>query len=105
MPIGKFGSLIAAFLVSTSSIAHADDLTDQQRKAIYDAIVKDKSSPSRPPGFNASTGSEVPASVQLNEMPSVIDDPKLRQYHFSVSGKQVVVADPKTRKIISVIGE
>jgi Protein of unknown function (DUF1236) len=105
MPIGRLWALVAAFLLSTSSLATADDLTDQQRKAIYDAIVKDKSSPSRPPAYNASKGSEVPASVQLNELPSAIDDPKLRGYHYSVSGKQVVVADPKTRKIISVIGE
>jgi hypothetical protein len=101
MPVG---ALLAA-LLGASSIAAADDFTAQQRKNIYDTIVKDQSSPSRAPGFIASTGSTLPDSVQLNEFPSAIDDPAVRKYQYALTGKQVVVADPKSRKIISVIGQ
>jgi len=43
--------------------------------------------------------------VPLIVAPAAVDDPALRKYHFSVSGKQVVVADPETRRILRVNGE
>jgi Protein of unknown function (DUF1236) len=98
----KIGVTVAA-LLSLSSIAAADDLTAQQRKQIYDTVVKDHMMPGSPPGFDASKGSELPSSVLLNNFPNSIDDPKVQSYGFAVTGNEVVVADPKTRKIIDVI--
>jgi hypothetical protein len=100
-------AIIATALLgaTTAALAQATTLTDQQRKTIYNTLVKDKDALSATPGFNASPGSELPSSVLLNPMPKSINDEKVQQYQFAVTGRQVVVADPKTRRIISVIGE
>jgi hypothetical protein len=94
---------IVAALSGLSAIAAAEELTADQRKQIYDNVIKDHQMPGSPPGFDASKGSELPGSVLLNNFPRAVDDPKVQQYGFAVTGDQVVVADPKTRKIIDVI--
>jgi hypothetical protein len=94
---------MAAATVMAASLAMADELTSQQQQQIYKSIINDKNSVDRPPAFNASKGSELPSSVQLNTFPDAVNDPAVRQYQYVVTGKQVIVADPSTRKIISVI--
>jgi hypothetical protein len=99
--------IVAATLLgaTTAALAQSTTLTDQQRKTIYGTLIKDKNSLSATPGFNASPGSELPSSVLLTPFPKAITDEKVQQFQFAVTGRQVVVADPKTRRIISVIGE
>ena len=86
-----------------SAPAIAQQLTPQQEQTIYDNILKGHLTSSAPPGFDAAKGNELPSSVLTNPFPSSMDDSGIQRYEYAVTGDEVVVADPKTRRIVGVI--
>jgi hypothetical protein len=74
-------------------------LTDEQRRAIYQAL-KD-----RPAGsaFNADIGVELPPAVELNAMPDEVTRrvPETKGYLYAVAGDRVLLVSP-TRVVVGV---
>lgn len=56
-------------------------------------------------GVSVSVGAELPSRVQLQPLPSDIAAirPQYRDYRFTVSDKEIVIVDPRSRRIVEVI--
>jgi hypothetical protein len=73
-------------------------LTDEQRRAIFDAL-KD-----RPTGaaFNADVGTELPTSVELKAVPDEVTRrvPQTSGYRYAVADNRVLLVSPVTRIVV-----
>jgi hypothetical protein len=76
-------------------------LTDEQRQAIYRAL-KD-----RPAGtvFNAEVGIELPADVDLHDMPDAVTAqvPQRKRSQYVVAGNRVLLVSPEFRVVVAAI--
>jgi hypothetical protein len=56
-------------------------------------------------GVSVSVGAELPSRVQLQPLPSEIAAirPQYRDYRFTVSEREIVIVDPRSRRIVEVI--
>ena len=90
-------------LVSGIGLAGAETLvlTPEDTTTIHDYVVMQKVAPvEAPSGFAVSVGTAVPDTIELR----AIESPKVKhKYQYVVIGKQTVLVDPGTRKIIQVI--
>lgn len=90
------------FLVGAGAAA-ADSLvlTPEETTSVHEYITTQKVTPVEPPsGFSVSVGATLPSSVEVH----ALDVPKLkRKYDYVVIGKQTVLVEPGTRKIVQVI--
>ena len=75
-------------------------LTDEQRRAIYQAL-KDQ-----PTGaaFNADVGTELPPAVDLHAMPREVTArvPQTEGYQYTVADNRVLLVSPPTRIVVGV---
>jgi hypothetical protein len=87
------------------SDVQALDLTDAQKRAIYQEARKDRSkvAPSR---FATHVGAEVPPMIALYPLPDAIldTDPVTKFYQFTRVEDQVVLVDPIKMRVVAVIG-
>jgi uncharacterized protein DUF1236 len=85
------------------SIAAADTvvLTPDETTAVHEYITTEKVTPVEPPsGFTVSVGATLPSSVEIH----TLDVPKVKtKYDYVVIGKQTVLVEPGTRKIVQVL--
>jgi len=58
-----------------------------------------------PADFRFSRGIEVPESVELYDVPATVEVPAVRRYRYTVIDNQVVLVDPRTRRIVEIIRE
>lgn len=56
-------------------------------------------------GVSVSVGAELPSRVQLQPIPSEIASirPQYRDYRYTVSEREIVIVDPRSRRIVEVI--
>lgn len=56
-------------------------------------------------GVSVSVGAELPSRVQLQPLPSEIATirPQYRDYRYTVSEREIVIVDPRSRRIVEVI--
>jgi hypothetical protein len=91
-----------AFLAG-AGIAAADSLvlTPEESTTVHEYITTQQVTPVEPPsGFSVSVGATLPDTVEVH----TLDTPKIKQkYDYVVIGKQTVLVEPGTRKIIQVI--
>ena len=75
-------------------------LTDEQRRAIYQAL-KDQPAGS---AFNADIGTELPSSVELKPMPGTLaaQVPQTKDYQFAVADNRVLLVSPASRIVVGV---
>jgi hypothetical protein len=75
-------------------------LTDEQRRAIYQAL-KDQPAGS---AFNADIGTELPSSVELKAMPGalVAQVPQTKDYQFAAADNRVLLVSPASRIVVGV---
>jgi Protein of unknown function (DUF1236) len=76
------------------------NLSDEQRRAIYQAL---KDQPAGP-AFNADVGVELPATVELKPMPDEVVQrvPQTKDYQFAVADNRVLLVSPPTRIVVAV---
>jgi hypothetical protein len=95
--------LVTGLLLASASVAAADTIvvTPEEQTAIKEYVVTQKVTPIEPPsGVQITVGSTLPDTVEVH----ALDAPKLKtKYDYVVIGKQTVLVEPKTRKIIQVI--
>jgi Protein of unknown function (DUF1236) len=95
----------ATGVVNPNGIPQKLELTPMQRRAIYDAVRKDKSkvSPSR---FPTAVGAEVPPMIELYMLPDDIlaQNPATKFYKYTVVQDRVVMVDPTNMRIVAEIG-
>ena len=80
-------------------------LSDQQRRAIQDALVTAHSAQKTPDKFAAKVGEKVPTALKLDAMPAPLinQEPVLKQYDFVKLDNDLLVVDPMDSTIVAVI--
>jgi hypothetical protein len=75
------------------------NLTDEQRRAIYQAL---KSQPAPSPSPNAEVGVALPPSVELRPVPPEVAArvPQTSGYQYTVAGDKVLLVSPETRIVV-----
>ena len=90
-----------------SSAAPALDLSAAQKTTIYQSISKTQKNNAAPTGFRASVGAAVPPGIDLVPVPSTIAEliPQTKDLEVAMVEKQVMLVDPKSKQVLSVIAE
>ena len=78
-------------------------LSAEQERDLYTALLQVRVPKPPPASFNASVGMDVPAGVELYDMPDAIRIDAVRRYRFTVMLDEVVLVDPGTRKVVLVL--
>lgn len=80
---------------------------DDQRIAdtIRQRVERNEVRPVQNLGVSVSVGAELPSRVQLQPLPSEIAAirPQYRDYRYTVSDREIVIVDPRSRRIVEVI--
>jgi hypothetical protein len=81
------------------------DLSDAQRQAILDAVVREESHQATPKEFKAEVGSDIPRTMDLHPLPRplVYEIPALKEYMFAHLDRNVVLVDALEKKVIGLI--
>jgi hypothetical protein len=88
-----------------SALGSALELSAPQKATIYQSVSKTQKNNAAPTGFRASVGATVPAAIELAAMPPTIEElmPQTRGLQVAMVEKQVMLVDPKTKQVLSVI--
>lgn len=80
-------------------------LTDQQRTKISTSISQANVQPVRNVNFAINVGTVVPSSIRFYPVTRAMIDvyPQFRGYHFMVVNEEIVIVEPRSRKIVQVI--
>jgi hypothetical protein len=96
--IGTASAQSSTTTVTTTTISPEQDTT------IYRTITHDQVAVQPPPPeWAPSVGIEVPAQVQLYNMPQTINVPTVASDRYTVVNGHVVLVDPGTRRVVRVI--
>jgi hypothetical protein len=91
-------------LVGGSALAQGPvELTPEQERTIYGTAVAAPLPPAPPGDFRIALGSDVPLSIDLQEIPAAIEVPAVRGLRYLVVNRQVVLVDPRSRKVVRII--
>jgi hypothetical protein len=91
---------------STATTSTELQLTAQQRSAIYEIVSKQKVSRTPPPpNLHVSVGGELPASMELYDLPAniAVEIPATKLYKYTLVQNQVVIVDPTKMKVVDII--
>jgi Protein of unknown function (DUF1236) len=91
---------------STATTSTDLQLTPAQRTAIYDSVSKLKVSRTPPPAnLHVAVGGDVPASMELYDLPPNIaaEIPATKLYKYTLVQNQVVIVDPTKMKVVDII--
>ncbi len=78
-------------------------LSAEQERDLYTSLLQVRVPKPPPASFNASVGMDIPADVELYDMPPAIRIDAVRRYRFTVMLDEVVLVDPGTRKVVLVL--
>jgi hypothetical protein len=96
-------SVGSASAQSTTTTTTATISPDQET-TIYRTITHEQVAVQPPPPNWAPTvGVEVPAQVQLYDMPTTVDVPMVRTDRYTVVNNHVVLVDPSTHRVVRII--
>ncbi len=80
-------------------------LTDEQRRAIYDAVKGHQTTGAGTGGSSYDVGAELPPSVDLAPFPPEVTAaiPQTEKYRYTVSGNRVLLVSPTNMIVVGVI--
>ena len=94
----------AASAQSTTTTTTTTTINPEQETTIYRTITREQVAVQPPPPeWAPSVGVEVPAQVQLYNMPSTVEVPSVRSDRYTVVNGHVVLVDPGTRRVARII--
>jgi hypothetical protein len=79
------------------------ELTPEQERTIYGTAIAARLPSAPPADLRVAVGSDVPLSVDLQDVPVSIEVPAIRGLRYMIVNRQVVLVDPGTRKIVRII--
>jgi hypothetical protein len=82
------------------------DLSAAQRAEIWKRLGNQQAT-NTPPGFQPKVGATVPASLQLRSLPNSVSSevPQVQSYNYAMVQSQLLIVDPATNRIVSIITE
>jgi hypothetical protein len=101
----RLGVSLAAVLLSAGPVfaQTAIEITPEQETTIYSTLSRGATVGAAPADVTLSVGAELPASVELREVPASIEVPAVQRYRYAVVGGRVVLVEPQSRKVVRVI--
>jgi hypothetical protein len=104
----RFGGALALALTLLAGTAAAQaviDLTPEEEDTIYTTITRETvgAAPRAESDWHARVGIEVPARVELYEVPTAVQVAPVREYRYTIINDDVVLVDPGTRRVVRVI--
>ena len=78
------------------------------RGEIWKPVSRNQQATNAPPGFSAQgRGATVPASMQLRSLPNSVSSevPQVQSYNYAMVHSQLLIVDPATNRIVSIITE
>ena len=99
------GAIWAILLVAATAVAQVPvEITPEQEDMLFTVLAKTKVAKPPPASFLASVGTDVPADVEIYEIPADISVPSIKRYRYTViNNDEVVFVDPVTKKVVLVI--
>lgn len=90
---------------SATSAPNAPTVPPEQATKINDVIARENVKPAENVNFSVSVGVNVPSTVSVHPLPPSIVEvvPQYRGYDYIVVRDEVVILEPRTRKIVTVI--
>src|SRR5919109_2249477 len=74
--------------------------TPETERGVYSRVTRERVRTAPRAGFNVTVGAEVPADVELYDMPADIEWAPVRRYRYTVYEDRVFVVDPTTRRVV-----
>jgi hypothetical protein len=83
------------------------DLSKVQKQTVYQSVTKTQKNNAAPPSFRATIGAIVPASIALVPMTETIANliPQTKGLEVGLVEGQVVLVEPQSKKVVTVIVE
>jgi hypothetical protein len=80
-------------------------LSTAQRQTIYQSVSATQKNNPAPTGFRAAIGAQVPDGIPLQPISTTIATliPETAQYDVAMVEKQVVLVDPKSKRVVAVM--
>jgi hypothetical protein len=90
-----------------SAAAPRIELSAAQKQTIYESVTKTQKNNPEPTGFRAAVGATVPVSIALAPVPETIAKlmPQTRGLEVGRVEGQVMLVDPKSKQVLSVIAQ
>ena len=89
-----------------AATATAVNLTTEQKTEIRNSVINNRSAPrAASVNFNVAVGVAVPATVHFAPLPASIVsiEPAWRGYEYFVHADQLIIVDPRTRRIVAIL--
>ena len=89
-----------------AATAPAVNLTTEQKTEIRNTVINNRSAPRvASVNFNIAVGVAVPAAVHFAPLPATIVsiEPAWRGYEYFVHADQLIIVDPRTRRIVAIL--
>jgi hypothetical protein len=104
-PAASTNSGTSAQQPSQTNVNAAVNINDQQRTRVTQSIARLNVQPVTNVNFSVSIGTVVPTSVRLQTLPAdvVTIVPQYRGYSFFVVRDEIVIVEPSSKKIVTVI--
>lgn len=90
---------------STTNVNASININDQQRTRVTQSIARLNVQPLTNINFSVSVGTVIPRDVQLQTLPAEVVEivPQYRGYSFFVVRDEIVIVEPSTYKIVTVL--
>jgi hypothetical protein len=91
--------------VVTEAQKPALNLTDEQKKAVVEAVVERKAHQPTPKEFKPELGARLPRTVEIHSMPPrlVTEVPALKEYMYAHLDRDIVIVDALQKKVVGLI--
>ena len=96
----------ATLLFSASAVAQPAvefQWTPETDRGVYSRVTRERVRTAPRAGFNVTVGAEVPADVELYDMPADLEYAPVRRYRYTVHEDRVYVIDPGNRRVVRII--
>jgi len=89
----------------TQPTPESDSAGQRIADSVRQSVERNEIRPVQNLGVSVSVGAELPSRVQLQPLPREIATlrPQYRDYRFTVSDREIVIVDPRSRRIVEVI--
>lgn len=107
LAVGAVGGATAQTATQDAATGPRIELSDAQRHTIYQSVSRTQKNHAAPTGFRVSIGATVPPGVDIAPMPDTLVTlmPDAKPFAVAMIEKQVVLVDPSTRRVATVITE
>jgi Protein of unknown function (DUF1236) len=81
------------------------ELSAAQRQTIYQSVSATQKNNPAPTGFRAAIGAQVPDAIALQPISTTLATliPETANYDVAMVEKQVVLVDPKSKRVVAVV--